>query len=146
MVKNTLLLSHSTKQPKSGNLLTTEKLPGMNTNTCTQDQGSEQGTPLQFKPAGHIYTGRKVFSQHNFSHEGHQHCKCGFNTHQGYASNALYLYYPIVLQKPQKRTYKLFEMQGPDPSLAYRPNLEMREPKEKEDYRNFEVSEKSFFS
>lgn len=31
-------------------------------------------------------------------------------------------------------------MQGPDPSLAYRPNLEKNETKEKEDYRNFEVS------
>lgn len=29
--------------------------------------------------------------------------------------------------------------QGPDPSLVYRPNLE-REAKEKEEYRNFEVS------
>lgn len=30
-------------------------------------------------------------------------------------------------------------MQGPDPSLAYRPNLEGNESKQK-DYRNFEVS------
>lgn len=34
-------------------------------------------------------------------------------------------------------------MQGPDPSLAYRPNLEKKEAKEKEDYRNFEVSSKA---
>lgn len=61
MVKNTLLLSHSTKQPKSGKLLTTEKLAGTNTNTCTQDQGSEQGTPLQFKPAGYIYRQKSVW-------------------------------------------------------------------------------------
>lgn len=31
-------------------------------------------------------------------------------------------------------------MQGPDPSLAYRPNLETDKTKEKEDYRNFKVS------
>ena len=30
-------------------------------------------------------------------------------------------------------------MQGPDPSLAYRPDLEKCENKEKEDYRNFQV-------
>lgn len=36
-------------------------------------------------------------------------------------------------------------MQGPDPSLAYRPNLEKTEPKEKGDYRNFEVSSKALF-
>lgn len=30
-------------------------------------------------------------------------------------------------------------MQGPDPSLAYRPNLENNKTKEKKDYRNFEV-------
>lgn len=31
-------------------------------------------------------------------------------------------------------------MQGADPSLAYRPNLDKNEAKEKEEYRNFEVS------
>lgn len=36
--------------------------------------------------------------------------------------------------------FLLFHMQGPDPSLAYRPNLEKNATKEKEDYRNFEVS------
>lgn len=34
-------------------------------------------------------------------------------------------------------------MQGPDPSLAYQPNLERKDTKEKEDYRNFEVSSKA---
>lgn len=31
---------------------------------------------------------------------------------------------------------------GPDPSLAYRPNLETGKAKDKEDYRNFEVIQK----
>lgn len=40
----------------------------------------------------------------------------------------------------------LFLMQGPDPSLAYRPNLEKDETKGKEEYRNFEVSIQLFLS
>lgn len=31
-------------------------------------------------------------------------------------------------------------LQGPDPSLAYRPEVKMKEAKKKEEYRNYEVS------
>lgn len=41
---------------------------------------------------------------------------------------------------------KMCQMQGPDPSLAYRPNLEKNKTKEIKDYRNFEVSFQTHFS
>lgn len=77
----------------------------------------------------------------------HQHCKSGFNTLKKARLSQKKDLLKLLLK--WLNTYSVvftchlslkMLLQGPDPSLAYRPDLDINKTKEKDDYRNFEVS------